>query len=348
MAHLTSNFTSEAPLSPRVREALAAAFEDGWADPKKLGHDSARATSLRQAALEEIASHWQLNPAALEITGEPELLHFLAISGFLRPESTLVTSSIDVGKIRAIARAHGKNQLLLEVDSNGQVPSTKPPAGSVISLQHTNGETGIVQNLRNWNGAESSIVLDATHAIPGEESLSDFAAVSLNSSSWNGPSGIGILAINDAPHFRYPLPHIAPIRVPGSYSLPLLIGSSIALTEMMEQRSHCFDLRNQLRNHLAAHPLVTVIGDDFDSRNLSIVVDGISGEEVLRAILKREIAIDSGSACSPVDLTPSHVIADMGFPTSGHMRFTIHTHQTAGDVANLLSVLAEELALLNS
>ncbi len=93
---------------------------------------------------------------------------------------------------------------------------------------------------------------------------------------------------------------------------------------------------------------MTVIGEDFDSRNLSIVVDGISGEEVLRAMLKREIAIDSGSACSPADLTPSHVIAAMGFATSGHLRFTIHPHHTAGDVANLLSVLAEELALLNS
>lgn len=347
VAHLTANFTSETPLSPRVAQALAAAFEDGWADPKKLGQAASRAASLGQAAREEIAAHWKLSPAHLEVTGEPDLLHFLALTGYLTSDSMLVTSSIDLGKIRAIARAQGDRSLILESNRAGQVLPTPLPKNSLICLQHTNGETGVVQDLRQWQEVTASIVLDATHAIPEDEKYANFAAVTMAASSWNGPAGIGLIAINDAPRFRYPLPHIAPIRVPGSYSLPLLVGSAIALNEMMEERSHCYDLRNQLRNHLSAIEKVTVIGGDNDSRYLSVVIDGVSGEEILRALLKRDLLIDSGSACSPQDLTPSHVIAAMGYPTEGHLRFTIHPHHTSGDIEFLLTVFKEELHLLN-
>lgn len=347
MAHLTAHFSSEAPLSPRVRQALTAAFEEGWADPKKLGQAASRARTLSQAALEEIASHWQLSPADVEVTGEPDLTHFLALSGFLKPDMTLVTSSIDQGKIRAIARSHGERSLTLETTQAGAIMATAVPENSLISLQHTNGETGIVQDLRQWRALAGSVVLDATHAIPSGEDFSTFAAVSMAAPSWNGPAGVGFIAINDAARFRYPLPHIAPIRVPGSYSLPLLIGSAIALSEMMEERSRCFDLRNQLRSHLAAMAEITVIGGDHDSRYISMIIEGISGEEMVRALLKRDLIVDSGSACSPEDLTPSHVIAAMGYPTEGHLRFTIHPHHTSQDIERLLNVFKEEFYLLN-
>lgn len=348
MAHLTKNFTSEAPNSSRVLEAISSAFLDGWADPKKVNQSSSRALSLLSAAKEEIASLWGVQSDSLEVVGEPNLLHFLSLQGFLSPDAHLITSSIDVGKIRAVARAFSGAKRTLEVSPNGQIEMAGRFDNSLISLQYTNGETGISQDLRPWSGFENSIILDATHSLPEHDHLGKFKAIALDSKSWNGPTGVGFLVINDAPKFRYPLPHIAPIRVPGSYSLPLLIGSAIALSQTMQERSRCYDLRNQLRNHLAAVPGIEVIGGDFDSRYLSIVVQGVSGEELLRSLLQKDIAVDSGSACSPEDLTPSHVIAAMGYQTEGHLRFTVHPHHSSRDIEELIAVLSAELALLNS
>lgn len=304
------------------------------------------------AAKEEISTHWNINPGSLEVIGEPNLLHFLSLNGFLSQSTHLVTSSIDVGKIRAVARAHAGAKTTLNVSPNGQIESVNLVSDLALddvlfSLQLTNGETGISQDLRPWSHAINSIIADATHALPEGHSYRDFKALTLDATSWNGPSGIGFLVVNDSAKFRYPLPHIAPIRVPGSFSLPLLIGSAIALSQIMEERSHCYDLRNQLRNHLAAIDGLEVIGGDSDSRYLSIIVTGISSEELLRSLLKRDIAIDAGSACSPDDLTPSHVIDALGFPTTGHLRFTIHPTHTAAEITNLIKALREELLLLN-
>ena len=347
MAHLTDNFTSESKPSSAVTGAVLAALNEGWADPKKIGQASGRAAALRQSALEEIAGHWHLPTENLEVVGEPDLLPYLALAGFLSTSTPLVTSSIDIGKVRAVARAFPENSQVMQVNSNGEILAGQIPDGAVISLQLTNGETGIVQDLHLWERYADQIILDATHALPESQIYGNFLALSLSASSWNGPNGIGFLAINRAEKYRYPLPHIAPIRVPGSYSLPLLIGSAIALQEMIAEKSHCYDLRNQLHSHLAAIDGVTVLGGNNDSRYISALISGASGEELLRALAQRDCLIDVGSACSPQDLAPSHVIAEMGFPTEGHIRFTIHPHHNSRDIEKLLHILKEEFELLN-
>ncbi len=345
MAHLTGNFTTEAPLSPRVREALASAFENGWGDPKKLSQASHMARQLSRAAREEIAAAWSVEPTALEVVGEPHLLPYLSLAGYLQPETTLVTSSVDVGKIRAIARATPRH-LQLGTDQDGAIQLEPLPESSLISLQAVNGETGIEQDLRLWSEHSARVVLDATRSLPTGDLYRNWRAVTLDAQSWNGPSGLGFLILNNATQYRYPLPHIAPIRVPESFSLPLLIASAVALSETISESTRIFDLRNQLRSHLAAIPGIRVIGGDFDTRYLSIVAAEISGEEILRALLKRSLLVDAGSACSPEDLSPSHVIAALGYPVEGHLRFTIHPTHQSRDIEALIHTFTEELALL--
>lgn len=349
MAHLTENFTFEGPLSPRVREAIAAAFEQGWADPKKSSQASHRAQDLRNSAIEEFAEILGLSPASIEVVGEPNLLHHLALNGFLGSESTLHTSPIDVGKIRAVARAHVGKSSQLQLSSEGEfLPPVSLGAYDVISLQATNGETGISQDLHRWQNLGARIVLDGTRAIPKSGLTEGFAAATFDSQSWGGPQGLGFLAINKGESYRYPLAHIAPIRVPGSYSLPLLVGSLIALTEYKDLEREIYSARNSLARLLNAISGVSIIGgSNQDSRYLSFIVDGVSAEEVLRSLLKFGISIDAGSACSPEDLAPSHVIAAMGYPTTGHMRATIHQGTTQDDIENLANTLRDVLQTLS-
>ena len=121
VVRVTGNFASEGPLSPPVREALLAAFDQGWADPKKLSQVSSRAAILRNQSIENIAAKLKIPAASIEVLGEPSLGHFLAISGYLRGGSTFAYSSIDKGKVRAIARSQGLEQLEIPTDQEGQI-----------------------------------------------------------------------------------------------------------------------------------------------------------------------------------------------------------------------------------
>lgn len=352
MAHLTDNFTSEAPLSPAVIEAIAAAFEQGWADPKKQSQAAARAAILRDSAKAEIAAILGSSPDRLEVLGEPAALHYFALQGFLHGSANLYSSTVDLGKIRAIARHVADESKVIGVDENGLLltAGVKFEKNSTISLQATNGETGVTQSLDPFRGHAGKVVVDATRSLPNRDLTSGFAATTFEAASWSGPQGIGFINIEDSKNFRYPLPHIAPIRVPGSFSLPLLIGSAIALSEFVLQIDGLKSLRKLLAENLANLEGVTVLAPDSgaDSRYLSIVVEKYSSEEVLRSLLLRDLAIDAGSACSPEDLTPSHVIASMGYPTTGHLRFTLHPHHKADDVARAVSTVEEVLSNLSS
>ncbi len=345
MAHLTEDFTFEGPLSPRVREAIASALEQGWADPKKLSQASHRALNLRSSAIEEFAQNLTVSPTSIEVTGEPHLLHHLGINGFLADQNHLFTSSVDVGKIRAIARAHKGPSTELPVDEVGVIaqPGDLSPT-DLISLQVENGETGVHQELTGWRSLPATVVLDGTRTTPEPGLLDGFTAATFDAQSWCGPAGVGFLVINNSQSYRYPLAHIAPIRTPGSYSLPLLVGAAIALAEFQERKAQIFSMRNSLAQHLRAIDGVHVIGEKHESRYLSIIVDEISGEEVLRALLNVGISTDSGSACSAEDLAPSHVIGAMGLPTTGHLRMTIHP----GIEETTIAQLADQLKKVTS
>ena len=352
MAHLTDNFTSETPLSPAVTEAISAAFEQGWADPKKQSQASARAAILRDSAKSEIAVILGTSPDRLEVLGEPALLHFFALKGFPQGSTNLYTSTVDVGKIRAIAREFADESKVIGVDEEGRLLTAglKFERNSTISLQATNGETGVTQNLDPLRGHPSKVVVDATRSLPNRDLISGFAATTFEASSWSGPQGLGFINIEDAKNFKYPLPHIAPIRVPGSFSLPLLIGSAIALSEFIGELEKLKSLRSSLVQSLQGIDGVTVLSADAgaDSRYLSLIVDNYASEEVVRSLLRKDLALDAGSACSPEDLTPSHVIASMGYPTTGHLRFTVHPHQNPEDIAKAVTTLKEVLANLRS
>jgi cysteine desulfurase len=352
VAHLTGNFTSEAPLSPAVREAIGAALEQGWADPKKLSQDAGRAAQLANAAKEEISHHLHTTPANLEVLGEPSLAHFIAIAGFLKPDSKFYTSTVDVGKIRAIARAHSGEVIEVGVDHNGILlrDGLRLSSHSLLSLQAVNGETGISQEIDQWRDSSGSVVVDATKALPVSDYTTGFSATTFDATSFGGPSGIGFISITDGKNFRYPLPHIAPIRVPGSYSLPLLIGSAVALEESIQSARALITLRNFAAKELRNLHGITILGEDeaVASNHLSFVIDHISSEELLRSLLPHNIALDAGSACSPEDLTPSHVVASMGFPTPGHLRITIQEGQSEESIREMVSTLYKTLESLGS
>lgn len=321
---------------------MGAAFDQGWADPKKLSQNSSRAAILRDQALESISSRLTIPKGSLEILGEPSLGHYLAINGLLTSQSRFIYGATDKGKIRALARAHQGQVDEISVDESGQLQSvTTQPGHSVLSLQSTNSETGAIQELEKFVGCASEIAIDATASGAQTTLPSVWSTALFDSTSWRGPAGLSILAINRTANWKYPLPHIAPIRVPGSYSLPLLIASAVALDEFAYDRDRFLNQQQRVISSLTAIAGVTYVRTEGAPHLNSFLVEGVANEQLIRALAERGIDVDGGSACNPEDLKPSHVIAAMGYPTSGHIRITLHAETSDEDISALLKSCSE-------
>jgi len=341
VVRVTGNFTTEAPLSAVVQESLLAAFDQGWADPKKLSQASAKSAILRNQSLENIAQRLGVKAQELHILGEPALGHFLAVRGLLKENSEFIYSATDKGKIRAIARSHSGKVTEASVDKIGQIVApTELMADSVLSLQSANGETGIIQKINTDFSSISFISIDATSSGPRLPLPNHWDTALFDSQSWGGPSGLALLAIRNTSRYTYPLPRIAPISVPGTYSLPLLIAASIALENFEIEDS---TIRTLLTDHLKAIPDVAVVGESADAlpHLLSCIVGGVDSEQMVRQLTHRGFDLDSGSACSPEDLQPSHVLAAMGLPTAGHLRITLHRGTTENSIEELAKNIRE-------
>ena len=344
VVRVTGNFASESPLSPPVRDALLAAFDQGWADPKKQSQAASRAAILRNQSIENIASRLQIPAQSVEVLGEPSLGHFLAIAGFLTKESTFAYASIDKGKVRAVARGHQGKSLEIPVTPNGEISFPDPlPSATTLSFQLVNGETGITQPHNRAMESAQFISVDATSSGARVALPPRWDSALFDGRSWGGPAGLAILSIANRADFAYPLPHIAPISSPGSYSLPLLIAASVALENFALETP---DNRDYLISELKKIEKVKIVGEGSPAINsvLSCVVHGVRNEVVVRELARVGIDIDAGSACSAADLQPSHVLASMGYETGGHLRFTIRPEVTKEEIKAAVQALQEVIS----
>jgi cysteine desulfurase len=329
VVRVTGNFQSESPLNAEARQAFLAAIDAGWADPRKLSQESSRAALLKNQAIETLAHFLGVKVPQIEIIGEPCLGHFLSIGGLLTHDATLIYGCVDRSEVIATARSHNGPVLELPVTHEGQLISpVKQNTKTVLSYQLANLETGVIQQEEI---ASDFVAVDATAsgsrvALPVHWSTALFDA-----KSWQGPAGIGVLAINDDKRWRNPLPHISNIRTPYSHSLPLLICAAVALEKFDKDESNIRNLNALLRSLLVgAH-----VAGDLDSslsHLLSASFEFCDGEELIRLLGAKGFSADSGSACTAMDLQPSHVLAAMGVLTHGNIRSTIHPDATEDDV----------------
>ena len=343
MVPVTGKFTSETPLSEIVSTAISAAFEAGWADSKKVSQASQRAKILQNHALEALSSGLGIRVDQMEIVGESELATYLCIAGFLEPSRQLAVGAIDRGKIRAFARTHEKHSII-PVDSNGLLNAEKIPADSLLSLQIVNGETGIAQDIQTLKTKAEIVVLDATNSGTRIALGEKWDGAIFSPHAWGGPSGLSIMAIANPQQWRYPLPHIAPIRTPGGYSIPLLLGAAVALENFKEDPAKISSLNRYLRKQISESiPAAIVVGENSQSmpNYQTIVIPGTISEMLVRESEASSISVDAGSACSPADLVPSHVLAAMGLPTEGSLRLTLRDDHTEADIDALVKALVE-------
>jgi len=351
VVRVTGNFTSQSPLHPAATAVLKDAFGQGWADPAKIGDHSARTAILRNEAIESIATNLNLSPTEIEVIGEPRLGQHLAISGLLKPDHTLLHSSIDRRSVFAVGVAHentGGNTQVLAVGPNGQICDLSEfNQPSVLALQSANIETGITQDVDHVITAinPTFVALDYS-AAPNLPLPSRWDSAIFDATSWQGPAGIGILAIRNAAAWKNPLPNLGVRRTPESSSLPLLLASAVALDAWLKE-AETESLRIKELNKLVRDLLTAAdIGISFAGvlsetvgQTIALVADGCVGEDLVRQLNEVNLVLDSGSACTAAQMQPSHVLTALGMKSEGNLRITLHHGVTETEVRELIGAI---------
>ena len=351
MVRVTGNFTSQSPLHPAAKALLIDAFGQGWADPAKIGDDSARTAILRNEAIESIAQNLALQPSEIEVIGEPRLGQHLAISGLLKSDLTLVHSAVDRRSVFAVGVAHessgGKTQIL-KVGPNGRICDlTQIKQKSVLALQGANIETGITQDVDSVIATINPIYVALDYsAAPNLPLPSRWDSAIFDATSWQGPAGIGILAIRNSTAWKNPLPNLGIRRTPESSSLPLLLASAVALDEWLKEEAtegkRIAELNQLIRQSLTAAQLniafAGVVSDSV-SQTIALVANGCVGEDLVRQLNEINFVLDSGSACTAAQMQPSHVLAALGMNSEGNLRITLHHGVTEAEVHELITAI---------
>ena len=335
-------------LHPAANSLLNEFFTKGWPDPAKLNNSSRQASILQEQVRQSFAKALNVRSDEIEFLGEPDLGFQLAIQGLLTPDSKLIYSSIDRQKVFAVAsyeKNNGRDVTELPVNNLGQIQESTITANDLLIWQVANGETG---NIQSAPKGKSVIFADCTSS--GVDLLPnfDYQTALFDSRSWAGPAGLGILIIKSAAKWRNPLPHNDLSRTPGTYSLPLLLASAVALENYQAQS----DNRDKLKQEIISFITDQIADVDIASapdglgKFLSVSIKAVEADRLLLDLEEAGFAVDSGSACKSADMKPSHVLAAMNKPITGNIRLTIHkeiTEQIVKEFCNALKASVTKL-----
>ena len=349
MVRVTGNFQSETALNSLAAQAFLAALDSGWADPKKIGQSPSRAANLRTNALESLATNLGLKADQIEISGEVGLGYFLSLGGFLAPQRKLFYGAGDRSGVIATARSHLGDSQIIPLSREGTLDfsAVELTTNSVLSFQLANGETGAINKVPEQLPKDILIAIDATASGNREPLPEKWSSAVFDSRAWEGPAGLAVVAIADSANWKNPLPHISAVRrTYGTFSLPLLIASAVALENFKPGDKNIKKMSAKIRAEISREIPGLIIAGDLENSMAhltSLVIPGCNGEEILRGLSARGLSVDSGSACTAMNLQPSHVLAAMGLPTDGNIRITLHAETTAEEVELLINALVDEV-----
>lgn len=352
---------SGAALHPVARAALAAALDDGWADPARLYTAGRRARLLLDAARESVADAIGARPDEVSfIANGTQALHAAVLgtlAGNRRAGNRLVHSAVEHS---AVLHAAGEHGLPVEVDRLGRVNTAAFIAASssagvaAAALQAANHEVGTRQPVGEVAAAigDVPLVVDATQTIGHAPVPDGWSVLAADARMWGGPT-LGVFAVRTGVRWRSPFPQDEREagRVPGVPDVASAVAAAAALRAVVESQPAEADRQSALVARIraavsASVPDTEVVGDPVD-RLPHIVTFSclyVDGEALLSALDRRGFAVSSGSSCTSSTLEPSHVLVAMGALTSGNVRISLHQDTTDAEVDEFLAVLPAVVA----
>ena len=362
---------SSTPLHPAARDALLAALDAGYADPRRLHGPGRNARLLLDNAREVVASCLDVRPD--EVTFTPSGTHAVHLgllglaAGRSRAGRALVASAVEHSAVRHAADWAGVPYAEAAADRLGRVTpdavaeavaSVGEPVAAV-AVQSANHEVGTVQPVAEIARRLGDVPLfvDACASLGHLPLPHGWATAAGSAHKWGGPAGVGVLLVRKGTRWRAPFPadDRGDERATGFENVPAALAAAAALRAVTEERDTVGRVQRALvariRDRVAAEvPDVEVVGDP-DDRLPHLVTFSclyVDGEALVTALDRLGYGVASGSACTASTLTPSHVLAAMGVLTHGNVRVSLDRATTGTEVDGFLDALPGVVAAIRA
>ena len=357
---------SSEPLHPAARDAMIAALDKGWADPRRL-HDPARnARLLLDNAREVVAESLGVRRDEVAFTSSGTDAVHRGLLGLARGRahhgSVIVHSAVEHSAVHQAARWGGEPRVV-QVEGDGRVHDgdlvveSTTPGVAVIALQSANHEVGTLQPVGDFRLANDVPLFVDACASMGRLPLPDgWAAAAGSAHKWGGPAGVGVLLVRKGARWVNPFPGDDRIdeRASGFENVPAALGAAAALQAVVAEREEVnarqFALVDRIRAAVQEIPDVQVVGDPVHRLPHLVTFSFlyVDGEAIVDALNRRGLAVASGSACTASTLEPSHVLSAMGVLTHGNVRVSLTRDTTEAEVDELLAALPEAVAQIRA
>jgi len=336
--YLDNNATT--PLHPEVLEAMLPGLRENYGNPSSI-HSFGRSARVQLDEAREKVAHL-INAQSSEIifTSGGTEANNLALLGvaFKDKEKKIITSKIEHPSVLNPCRQleeQGVEVHYLDVDGLGRIDmddleSQITESTALISLQHANSETGVLQDIKRASEiARNQGVLFHTDAVQSVAKMpfdvKDYPVdlLSISAHKFYGPKGVGALYLRKGTPALF-----SPVcggnqekkRRGGTENVAGIMGFGKACelaAEKMDDVSKLADLRDYFQNRVCELiPRTELLGDKANRlpNTLNLSFDGVEGDTLLIALDMEGVAVSTGSACSSGTGLPSSVLRAMGIP----------------------------------
>ena len=338
---------SAEPLHPAARETLLAAYDRGYADPRRLHGPGRDARLLLDNARAVVAECLGVRADEVTFTSSGTEAVHRGLLGLRRPGTPVTLSAVEHSSV-AHAAAWAGEPVEVAVDRRGRVdPAISAPEG-VVAVQSANHEVGTLQPLAALD-LGVPLFVDACASM-GRIPLPDrWDAVAGSAHKWGGPPGVGVLVVRKGVRWVNPFPGDDRVdeRASGFENVPAALAAAAALRAVVAERDEVnarqHALVDRIRAAAAAVPDVEVVGDPVDRLPHLVTFSClyVDGEALVTELDRRGYGVASGSACTASTLTPSRVLEAMGVLTHGNVRVSLTRDTTAEEVDGFLAALPE-------
>ena len=370
--YLDNNATT--PLHPEVLEAMLPGLRENYGNPSSI-HSFGRSARVQlDEAREKVACLINAHSSEIIFTSGGTEANNLALLGvaFKDKEKKIITSKIEHPSVLNPCRQLEKQGVkvhYLDVDGLGRIDiddleSQITESTALISLQHANSETGVLQNIKSASEiARNKGILFHTDAvqsvakIPFDLKNYPVDLLSISAHKFYGPKGVGALYLRKGtPALFSPLcgGNQEKKRRGGTENVAGIMGFGKACelaTMKMSETSKLADLRDYFQNRVCELIPKTELWGDKANRlpnTLNLGFDGVAGDTLLIALDMEGVAVSTGSACSSGTGLPSPVLRAMGIPNdkiNSSIRFSLGSSISKSDLDLVVGILVKVVNL---
>jgi len=351
------DYNATTPVLPEVVDAMLPFLTEHFGNPSSRHHYGRIALDAVERARGEVAALLNCDADEIVFTSGATEASNLAIRG-MKPgdRRRIVTSTIEHPATAAATgwlESHGFEVIRLGVDSTGRVAgadleSAVDETTALVTLMHSNGETGVLQPIREAARAArrvSALVhTDAAQSagkVPLDVRALDIDFLSMAGHKLYAPKGVGALFVRRGIALEPLLVgagHERGLRA-GTENVASIVGlgvaSTIARRDLEEESARVRGLRDRLWALLSDAIPVTMNGHSKDRlpNTLNVRFPNVSAVALLAQA--DGVAASTGSACHAGSEKPSGILLSMGIAPEqalGAVRLSLGRQTSQQDV----------------